>query len=276
MKASAQLFGVLGHPVSHSLGPVMHHAAFCSEKIDAVYLAFDVREPSGVPAAMRTLGIRGMSVTIPHKESFVALVDWLDPKAKKIGAVNTLVLEEDGSVSGWNTDWLGARDALLAVTPLRGKRVAVLGAGGAGRAVAFGVKESGGLPLIVNRTPEKGERLARELDVSFCPLADFSTGGMDILVNTTPVGMLPHTEVSPVLPALLHEKLIVMDIVYRPQKTKLLALAEKKGCRIVDGLEMFVRQGALQFELWTKRPAPLSVMRKAVADCLGEAHEGFF
>lgn len=266
MKLPVQIFGVIGHPVSHSLGPHMHNAAFRSKGMDALYLAFDVTDPTGIPSAMRTLGIGGMSVTLPHKEIFLSLVDHIDPTAKAIGAVNTLRLEKDGSISGFNTDAKGARDALLSVTSLEGKKVAVLGAGGAGRAVAFGVKEAGGIPLIINRSRKKGEALARELGASFFPLSDFWAKDVEILVNTTSVGMVPETDQTPISPDFFHENLLVMDIVYTPRKTKLLRLAEEKGCKILDGLEMFVRQGALQFELWTGKPAPIEAMRKALED----------
>lgn len=258
----------MGHPVSHSLGPVMHNAAFAAKGLEALYLAFDVTEPAGIPSAMRTLGICGMSVTLPHKEVLLSLVDRLDPTAEAIGAVNTLVLEKDGCVSAWNTDWLGVRDALLSVTALQGKKVAVIGAGGAGRAAAFGVKEAGGIPFVVNRNREKGEKLARDFGISFCDLSDFSTKDMDILVNATSLGMAPDTESTPVPPDLLHEGLLVMDLVYTPRKTRLLTQAEERGCLILDGLEMFIRQGALQFERWTGVSAPLSVMRKSVEDFL--------
>ena len=264
MDSGTRLFGVLGHPVGHSRSPVMHNAAFSALCINAAYLAFDVKNPEGVPEAMRTLGIRGMSVTLPHKEAFLSLVDALDPMAEAMGEVNTLCLGEDGRISGMNTDWCGARDALLSVTSLEGKRVAVIGAGGAGRAVAYGIRDAGGEPLVVNRSRERGEALARELEASFCPLSDFSGEDVAVLVNTTSVGMHPFPDAMPVEAGVLHPGMVVMDIVYAPRKTRLLAAAEACGCRVVDGLEMFIRQGALQFETWTGQPAPLDVMRRAV------------
>ncbi|TYT75027.1 shikimate dehydrogenase [Desulfobotulus mexicanus] len=268
MDAETALFGVMGHPVAHSLSPVMHNAAFGFLGLNAVYLAFDVKDPAGVPVAMRTFGIRGMSVTLPHKEALLSLVDELDPMAEKMGAVNTLCLKDDGRIIGLNTDWCGARDALLEAGPLHGKRVAILGAGGAGRAVAFGIREAGAFPLIVNRSREKGEALACDLGADFCLLSNFTGIGMDILVNTTSLGMHPDVDTMPVQAAVLHGGMVVMDIVYNPRKTKLIRAAESLGCRVVDGLEMFIRQGALQFELWTGREAPVDCMRKAVEDVL--------
>lgn len=255
---------LLGDPVGHSASPAMHRAAFAAAGIPGLYAAVRTDDIRRAVQGMRALGIRGASVTIPHKEALLACIDRLDPAAARIGAVNTL-LNTGEEIHGFNTDCEGALRALKEKTGLAGKRVAVLGAGGAARAVVYGVIEAGGQPTVFNRSARRGERLAADLGAGFAPMADFSAGPFDILVNTTPVGMAPHADASPIPADRLAPHLVVMDIVYNPLRTRLLAAAEEAGCAVVDGLSMFVHQGARQFELWTGRPAPVEVMRIAAA-----------
>lgn len=265
--ARTALFGVFGNPVSHSMSPAMFNRAFSETGINGVYLAFKVENIRRAIDGVRAIGLRGISVTIPHKTAVIPLLDELDPMAEKIGAVNT-ISNRNGRLLGSNTDCAGAVSALKAAGALEGQRVAVLGAGGAARAVAFGLVSEGAQVTIVNRSRDNGERLAGELGIDFEPLDRFSGRHCQVLVNTTPLGMVPETDTCPVPGTILHREMVVMDIVYNPMKTRLLEAAEARGCRIVDGLSMFVRQGALQFEAWTGVTAPMSAMADAVRSIL--------
>ncbi|GBC61431.1 shikimate dehydrogenase [Desulfonema ishimotonii] len=261
------LYGVFGNPVSHSLSPAMHNAAFRQVGHDGVYLAFEIREIEAGITAVRALNIRGVSVTIPHKISIMPLLDHLDPMARKIGAVNTVV-NQDGVLTGYNSDGLGAVAALKEKTEIAGQSVAVIGAGGAARAIAFGVQAEGGNVTIVNRSADKGERLAKDLNADFRPLSEFSGEDVRILINTTPLGMTPNVDATPVPADKLEPGMVVMDIVYNPLETRLLREAGARGCTTVDGVAMFVYQGAFQSELWTGQKAPVDVMKQMVLDAL--------
>lgn len=267
VNSKTQLYGVIGNPVGHSLSPVMHNAAFAHAGINGVYVAFHVTDLPGAITAIRTLNIRGCSVTIPHKVAVIDLLDEVDPQARQIGAVNTIV-NDNGRLSGFNSDSPGALAALLEKTPVAHRHVAVIGAGGAARALAHGVVANGGRLTIVNRSEDKGRRLADEAESDFCPLSDFSGAGFDILVNTTSVGMFPKTDRIPVSHACLRPGMTVMDIVYNPLETKLLKAAKTAGCTIVDGVSMFVHQGAIQFNRWTGAKAPVQLMKRSVLDAL--------
>jgi shikimate dehydrogenase len=257
------LFAVFGNPVVHSLSPVMHNAAFTATGYHGVYAAIRVKDIRPAVAGMRALGFRGASVTIPHKESVLACLDYVDPAAARIKAVNTVV-NDGGALKGFNTDGEGAIRALAGAVSLEGKTVAIIGAGGAARALADGVCRQGGRAVVYNRTVTRGESLAADLGVDFRPLSEFSTEGCEIVVNTTPVGMSPGVEETPLTRERLRPGLVVMDMVYNPLRTRFLQEAEAAGCTVVDGLAMFVHQGARQFELWTGIPAPIEIMRLAV------------
>jgi shikimate dehydrogenase len=263
------LFGIFGNPVNQSLSPLMHNQAFAHTGFNGVYLAFRVHALPAAVNAIRTLAMGGASITIPHKEAIVDLLDGVEPQARRIGAVNTVV-NASGRLVGHNTDCPAALDALQAVTVVDGKRVVIIGAGGTARAVGHGVRAAGGHPIIVNRTVRKGERLAAALKGEFQPLSQWGRVRGEIVINTTPVGMYPRDERMPVPGNGFEPDMVVMDVIYNPVKTRLLQAAEKAGCRTVSGVEMFVRQGARQFELWTRRRAPLQVMRRAVLARLGK------
>jgi shikimate dehydrogenase len=267
LTAQTRLFGVIGDPVAHSRGPAMHNAALRAMDYPGVYLAFRTADPIGALTGMRALRIRGLSVTIPHKIAIMAMLDDVDETAARIGAVNTIAWR-DGRLWGFNTDSHGAVAALAERTTLAGKRLAVLGAGGAARALVFGLRREGAVVTIYNRDSRRGEALAKELGADFRPLAAFDSGHTDIVVNTTSVGMHPLVEASPIPAETLHAGLVVMDIVYNPLHTVLLRAAQAKGCTVVDGVEMFVRQGAKQLELWTGLAAPVEIMRRAVLESL--------
>ncbi len=262
-----RLYGVMGDPVAHSLSPLMHNAAFAQTGVDGVYVAFHVRDLTGAVDGIRALNIFGCSVTIPHKIAIMDLLDAVDPAARRIGAVNTIV-NDAGRLIGLNSDSPGAMAALLEKTPLAGNHTAVIGAGGAARAVAYGIRHHGGQLTIVNRTPDKGRRLADEMGGEFVNLDDFAGDGVDILVNTTAVGMTPDTDRMPVSRSCLRAGMTVMDIVYNPLETRLLQTARENGCQVVDGVAMFVHQGAIQFERWTGKTPPVQLMRDTVLAAL--------
>jgi shikimate dehydrogenase len=261
------LFAVLGDPVAHSLGPVMHNTAFDETGYNGAYLAFRVKDIGKAVTGIKALGIKGASITIPHKLSVMDFLDELDDTAENIGAVNTLV-NRDGVLTGYNSDGIGAVKALLEKTAIKDKNVVILGAGGAARAIGFSVLAEGGRVTIINRSPDKGEKLAGALGADFQPISALSQIDCHILINTTPVGMLPDIDAMPVRKQDLDHTMVVMDIVYNPLKTRLLRAAETIGCRIIDGVSMFVYQGAFQFELWTGMRAPVEVMKKAVLNAL--------
>ncbi len=267
-----RLYGVFAHPAGHSLSPAMHNRAFAATGHNGVYLAFDVPDIAAAVAAGRTLNLHGWSVTIPHKVAVVPLLDALDPMAGKIGAVNT-VINRNGRLTGYNSDGLGVVSALKEKTSLRNKTAAVVGAGGAARAIAFSLKAEGADVTIVNRSVKRGEALARDIDAPFLPLADFDRPLYHILINTTPVGMTPHVAAMPVKEETIAPEMIVMDIVYNPLITRLLQIAAGRGCTVVDGAAMFIYQGAFQFELWTGRKAPITLMRETVMNALERKHD---
>lgn len=266
------LYAVLGDPVSHSLGPVMHNTAFVETGFNGAYLAFRVKDIGHAVIGIKALGIKGASITIPHKLSVMNFLDELDDTAEKIGAVNTIV-NRNGVLTGYNSDGIGAVKALSEKTAIQDKNVVVLGAGGAARAIGYGVLAEGGRVTIINRTPASGEKLAKALGAEFQPMSALSKIDCHILINTTPVGMLPDVDAMPVRKQDLNKAMVVMDIVYNPLKTRLLKAAKTIGCRIIDGVSMFVCQGAFQFELWTGMKAPVEVMKKAVLNALGEGGE---
>jgi len=256
-------FAVFGNPVGHSLSPIMHTAAFAATGFDGVYVAVPVPDIRAAVAGLRALGFRGASITLPHKESVLDCLDDVEDTARRIKAVNTIV-NVNGRLQGYNTDCSGAIRALKDKTALTDRAVAILGAGGAARAVAFGILAEGGRVTIFNRGAERGKKLADELKTEFRPLSDFKAEHYEIMVNTTSVGMAPRVDDTPVPVEKLNPGLMVMDVVYNPLKTRLLREAACAGCITIDGLSMFVHQGARQFELWTGMKAPADIMRMAV------------
>ncbi len=265
--ADTSLFGLIGNPVAHSLSPVMHNQAFAATGTNGVYLAFPVTDPAAAVKGIRALNFKGVSVTLPHKVAVIEHLDEIDAMAERIGAVNTIV-NNSGKLSGYNTDCQGAIDALLTRTTIEGKSVAVIGAGGAARAVGFGLAAAGGRVTILNRTRTTGEHLAADLQADFLPLTECQTGHYEILINTTPLGMHPDIDATPIAEKVLGKEMVVMDIVYNPLMTRFLKEAAARGCVAINGVDMFVFQGAHQFELWTGQTAPVDVMRQAVLKAL--------
>ena len=261
------IYAVFGNPVRHSLSPVMHNSALAQTGLDGLYLPFRVEDIAAAVNGVRGLGMRGVSITIPHKIGVMKYLDQIDALAGEIGAVNTIV-NRRGTLYGFNSDCTGAIKALTEKTGIRGKTVAMIGAGGAARAVGFGIRQEGGRLTVLNRSQERGESLAADLDCEFKPLADVRRLPYSIIINATSAGMTPQESDTPVNAGLLEHGTVVMDLVYNPLQTRLLQEAKKKGCTIIDGVAMFVHQGAVQFEMWTGRKAPVDVMRKVVLEAL--------
>jgi shikimate dehydrogenase len=265
----SKVYGILGRPVTHSLSPAMHNAAFRELGINAVYVAFPVSDLAFAVAGLRGLAIKGASVTIPFKEEIMPLLDEIDPAAARMGAVNTVVNRE-GRLVGYNTDWLGALTALKARTAISGRHFLILGAGGAARAIAFGIREAGGAITLTDVDGPRAAALAGELGAT--AMAPEAVGGCPatILINATPVGLAPKVEEIPINPGLLERFSLVMDIVYRPLQTRLLKEAADRGAATIDGLKMLLHQATAQFELWTGQAAPLEIMAQAAYGSLSE------
>jgi shikimate dehydrogenase len=263
-----QIYGVIGYPLGHTLSPVMHNAAFKANGLNAVYLSFETRDLPGALAWMRALVIRGMSVTIPYKTAVIPLLDGVDDLAKKIGAVNTII-NKGGRLIGTNTDALGAFRALKEKTKLSGKTGLIVGAGGVARAIGFLLKEKGVGLTLTNRSRKNGEELADFLNCPFLPLEEISKVESDLLVQTTPIGMVPHEDQCLLEPENLKKGMIVMDVIYNPLETRLLRMARDRGCTPINGLTMFIHQGAEQFRRWTGLHPPLAEMTEAVKTGLG-------
>ena len=261
--ARTQLCGIVLHPAGHTRSPAMHNAAFAALGVDAAYLAFDVR-PENLAAAisgMRAIGIRQLAVSIPHKEAVMALLDEVDETARRIGAVNT-VTRRDQKLVGSNTDWLGAVRAIERVVKPSETRAVVLGAGGAARAVVYGLRERGAKVTVLNRSPDRAKQLAEDLGAGTAgPISELAKTPHDILVNTTPVGLAGDE--SPVDPSWISSDAVVMDAVYDPPETRLLRDAASRGARTIPGKWMLVYQAAAQLQLWTGMDAPIERMAEA-------------
>jgi shikimate dehydrogenase len=262
-----ELYGVVGYPLGHSMSPAMHNAAFSVYGKNALYLAFQTRDLEGCIRGIRALGIRGVSVTIPYKSAVVPLLDEVDGLAKRIGAINTII-NNQGCLVGYNTDALGALMTLEEKIELSGKTCLIIGAGGAARAIGFILKDYGIRLNISNRSSRRGEDLSDALGCPFVPLDKVKDLQVDLLVQATPVGMYPYADQCIVPPDVLREGMVVMDVIYNPRETRLLAMARDRGCLAIDGLGMFIQQGAEQFMLWTGLEAPVSIMRQAVEETL--------
>jgi shikimate dehydrogenase len=272
VNGNTKVYGIIGNPVRHTLSPVMHNGAFDELNENRIYIPLPVEDVSAGLTGLKGLGICGASVTIPHKETVIPLLDYVDPVARKIGAVNTIQVVESSlgrELHGYNTDWLGANKALSTKTTLAGKNVVVLGAGGSAKAIGFGLLEAGANIVICSRTESRGRALANELSCAWYGLDKTKELQGDILVHATSVGMAPNSDIT----LMEHNELagyqVVMDIVYSPLKTRLLREAEMAGCTTVNGLEMLLYQGVAQFELWTGKEAPVDVMRKALMEATG-------
>lgn len=283
ISGKTRVCGVIGSPIEHSLSPTIHNAAFNCLKLDFVFLAFRVKaaDLENAIRGIRGLGIHGLNVTMPHKSAVVAYLDEMDSAVKFLGSTNT-ILNKGGRLSGFNTDGVGALKALRENgIELSEKKVFLLGAGGAAKAVAFSLAKEAGELAILNRATEKAEELAEALGRMFnkkvvggalSPDAvEANLRDSDILINATSVGMKPNLGQSLVAPQWLRSDLTVMDIVYNPVETKLARDARMAGAEVISGVEMLIYQGAASFEIWTGHVAPIGVMRKAALNKLSSA-----
>jgi 3-dehydroquinate dehydratase / shikimate dehydrogenase len=265
MDPRTNVYGVIGDPVAHSLSPLMHNAAFAARGKNAVYLPFHVRDLVDFIAAVASLGIAGFSVTLPHKERILRYLDDCDPLAAEIGAVNTVVVRA-GKLYGYNTDFTGVLRAVERRLPLSSSRVLLVGAGGAARAAAFALAHAGAAVSIWARRLLRARALARAVGGEAIERAALERESFDAIVNCTPVGMHPGGG-SPLKSSELNCRL-VMDLIYRPLKTELLRLAERRKIETISGVEMFIAQGVAQWEMWMGARAPESVMRRVVLAAL--------
>jgi shikimate dehydrogenase len=263
------IFALFGDPVAQSLSPLMHGAAFAKMGLMAAYNAYRVKDAAEVVRQIQGSGIRGASITIPFKETVMALLDEVDANAAAIGAVNTII-HRDGRLIGYNTDGPGLARDLEDWIGIRGKTFVILGAGGAARAAVFTLIQEGGTPVIVNRTAERARALAERFGCRWGLAAEIERLEADCLINTTPLGMFPDTDRTPLKDTFLVHFPQVMDMIYNPVKTRLLRESEAAGCAIRSGVGMFVHQGAEQIRLWTGMEPPREVMRQVVLERLGE------
>ncbi len=268
--ANTKICCLIGDPVEHSLSPLIHNAGYQALGIDYIYVPLRFKDIERAIDSIRELGIRGASITLPHKIKALKYLDKVDPPAKEVGAVNTIV-NDGGVLTGYNTDGNGAMQALEEkVTALGGKKAVLIGSGGAASAIAFGLKAKRAKLIVLNRTEDKARELANRVNAE-------DAGGLeklslvssaDILINATSVGMWPEVNQSIIPKELLHHRLTVFDTVYNPKETRLLTLAREKGCVIVYGYKMLLYQAARQFELFTGLKAPLPVMASALTQAL--------
>lgn len=271
-----KICGIMGNPLGHSLSPQMHNAAFSKLGLNFAYLPFQVEKENLEKAVegIKAFQIRGINVTVPHKVRIMKFLDEVDEIGLKIGAVNTIV-NEKGALKGFNTDARGFKKALEKEdVKLEGKKIMVLGAGGAGRAIAFQCALEKSKVTIVNRTLEKAEKLqsdvksklGKEIEVLALSNEDRVKEKLkeaDVMINATSVGMKEEKSIIP--REFLRSELVIMDVVYNPVETKLLTEAKKAKCKkIINGVEMLVQQGALSFEIWTGKKAPVDLMREII------------
>ncbi|HEY5932014.1 MAG TPA: shikimate dehydrogenase [Nitrospira sp.] len=275
--AQTQFCGVIGNPVGHSLSPAIHNAAFRKLGLNFVYLAWQVDTIGDAIKGLRALGnFRGASVTIPHKVAAIPFLDHVETTAQRIGAINTIV-GENGDLTGYNTDATGALRALReGRIDLKGRRIVVLGSGGAARAIAFALAAESCAEKLTLLGIDDVERTKLAQDVRSQATLTVEDVHLDedslrrvlpaaqMLIHCTPVGMSPKADTTSVPASLLHAGLSVMDIVYNPLETRLLKDAKHAGCKTIQGLEMFLNQAVAQFELWTNQPAPVDVMRRVL------------
>jgi 3-dehydroquinate dehydratase / shikimate dehydrogenase len=262
-----RVYGVIGDPIGHSLSPLLHNTGFATRGMDAVYLPFLVQQLGDFLKAVSDFGVKGFSVTIPHKQAILKHLKECEPLAAEIGAVNTVVVQSDGSLYGCNTDYVGVLRALQRKMRIEDRRVLIFGAGGSARAAAFALARAGAQVSICARRENAAKQLARAVGGEAVPRRALGTQSFDAILNATPIGMHPHEGISPLS---VHELQcgIVMDLIYRPETTKLLEMAAQKGIATVSGVNMFLAQGFAQWEIWTGKRAPEAAMRRAVLAAL--------
>ncbi|HEY6349964.1 MAG TPA: shikimate dehydrogenase [Candidatus Angelobacter sp.] len=261
--AATRVYGVAGDPVTHSLSPIMLNTAFRRENVNAVYLALHAKTLSDVLACVREIPIHGLSITMPYKEEVLKHLDKTDAMTAKIGACNTVVRSQDGKLYGFNTDVTGVVRPLELRLQLQGAKILVLGAGGAGRAAVFGLKERGADVYVFNRTPGPAQNLARKARAKAVNKMQLRKMVFDVIINATPVGMEGNRDPLPISEQEFNAKYF-FEMVYTPAETRMVKIARAKGMHVILGAEMFVQQGARQFEIWSGKPAPTQEMQRVV------------
>ena len=265
--AGTKVYGVAGNPVQHSLSPIMLNTAFHRETVNAVYLALQTEKISDLLLLIREVPVYGVSVTMPLKQEIMRHLDRTDALSQKIGACNTVIRSQDGKLIGYNTDVAGVVRPLEQRIDLRKAKILVLGAGGAARAAVFGLKQRGAEVFILNRTPQRAQKLAREAEAKTIRRDQVAKTSFEAIINATSVGMTGNKQQTYLGEKELNTKL-VFDMVYNPIETPLLRMARSKGLAIITGAEMFVHQGAEQFQLWTGKPAPREDMWRVITHAL--------
>jgi shikimate dehydrogenase len=263
---------IIGEPVAHSLSPCMHNAGYQALGIANEFCfssaQISISQLPKALEALKLLKIRGAACTMPLKEALVPLIDWLDPHAQAIGAVNTIIFEED-ILKGFNTDWLGITTPLKQKRELKGKRGLILGAGGAARAAIYALKSLGMVVSVSNRSQEKAQDLAQHFSIASIDWDKRQLDNdWDVIINTTSLGMAPQNDLSPLADFKFSDQHIVFETIYTPRLTALLQSAQKHSAQTFQGIDMLLYQGLAQFEIFTGRPAPLEAMKAALEAAL--------
>jgi 3-dehydroquinate dehydratase/shikimate dehydrogenase len=272
LDAATKVYGVAGNPIKHSLSPLMMNTAFRRETVNGVFLALQATRLSDLMALVKEVPISGLAVTMPLKAEILKHLERTDPLSEKVGACNTVVRSADGKLYGFNTDVAAVVRPLERRLPLKGARVLVMGAGGAARAAVFGLKEKGAEVFVMNRTPEAGQKLARQAKAKSFKREQLAKTSFDVIINATPAGMA-GSKTQNLLDSKELNARLVFDLVYNPLETPLIKMARDKGIPVITGVEMFVHQGARQFEIWTGKPAPEEDMLRVVVHALRQQAE---
>jgi 3-dehydroquinate dehydratase / shikimate dehydrogenase len=267
--AATRCYGVAGDPIAHSLSPVMLNTAFRRENVNGVYLALHAKSLDDLLRCIRDIPIHGLSITMPYKEEIIKHLHKTDPLTAKIGACNTLVRSQDGKLYGFNTDVSGVVRPLEQRMHLQGAKILVLGAGGAARAAVFGLKERGAEVYILNRTPGPAQTLAKQARAKAINKVLLKKMEFDVIINATPVGMEGNRDPLPLAEQEFKAKYF-FEMVYSPAETRMVKIARARGMHVILGAEMFVQQGARQFEIWTGKPAPVQEMQRVVEYALAQ------
>lgn len=281
INSKTKIYGIIGHPIEHSLSPIMHNAVFKEKNINAIYLAFNVKNLENAIKGAKSLNFSGLNVTIPYKIDVIKFLDEISEEAKLINAVNTIKFEND-KISGYNTDGIGAIRAIEEKIKVKGKKIFIFGAGGAARAIIFQAILNGAEIYITNRTIEKAKILSEEVfkklnkKIEVVKFENNKNNNIknikeilkecDIIINTTSVGMFPNVYDSIIDEDIIPENKIAMDIVYNPLQTKFLKFANNKGCEIITGEKMLIYQGAEALKIWLNLdPSEIvEIMEKAI------------
>ena len=267
--AATRVYGVAGDPVAQSLSPAMLNTAFRRENVNGVYLALHAKAMDDLMACVRDIPLAGLSITMPYKEQILKQLDKTDPWTAKVGACNTVVRSQDRKLYGFNTDVNGVVRPLEIRIRLQGAKILVLGAGGAARAAVFGLKERGAEVYILNRTPAAAQKLAKQARAKAINRTMLKKLEFDVIINATPAGMEGNRDPLPLSEQEMKAKYF-FEMVYTPAETKMMKMARARGMHLIPGSEMFVQQGARQFEIWTGKPAPLLEMQRVVEHALAQ------